>query len=84
MERKKPLTKRLYTLKEAAVYLGRKESGMRILMWNGQIPVVRGDGSRKCYFDIHDMDKFIEDNKHRDEFSLWMYNNSRTGRLLRK
>ena len=32
-----PPTKRLYTLKEAAVYLGHTEWGMRELIWYGQI-----------------------------------------------
>jgi lipoate-protein ligase A len=55
--------KRLYTLKEAAVYLGRSEWGMRELMWKRMIPVVRPDGGRKVFFDILDLDAFIERNK---------------------
>jgi hypothetical protein len=33
--------KRLYTLKEAAEYLGRSDWAMRELMWKGAIPYVR-------------------------------------------
>ena len=36
-----PLVKRLYTLKEAAEYLGRSEWGMRNLVWAQAIPVVK-------------------------------------------
>jgi len=58
-----PSGKRLYTLREAAVYLGRSEWGMRELMWKGTIPVVRPDGGRKVFFDILDLDSFIDKNK---------------------
>ncbi len=58
-----PLGKRLYTLKEGAKYLGRTEWGMRTLIWAGKIPIVRGDGSRKIYIDIADLEEFIEGNK---------------------
>jgi excisionase family DNA binding protein len=55
--------KRLYTLKEAARYLGRSDWGMRELMWAGKIPFVRPDGGRKIYFDVSDLDEYIEINK---------------------
>ena len=58
-----PLGKRLYTLKEAAHYLGRSVWGMRDLVWAQVIPVVMQRGSRKMYFDINDLDAFIEKNK---------------------
>ncbi|MEN6374586.1 MAG: helix-turn-helix domain-containing protein [Smithella sp.] len=58
-----PLCKRLYTLKEAAGYLGRSVWGMRDLIWAQIIPVVKQPGSRKIYLDIIDLDKFIEKNK---------------------
>jgi hypothetical protein len=41
-----PLRKRLYTLKEAAQYLGRSAWSMRELIWAGEIPIVRGNGNR--------------------------------------
>ena len=55
--------KRLYTLKEAARYLGRSEWGMRELIWGRAISVVRQDGGRKIYLDKVDLDNFIEKNK---------------------
>jgi excisionase family DNA binding protein len=58
-----PLSKRLYTLQEAANYLGRSVWGMRELIWSGIIPVVRPDGRRKIYLDIIDLDSFITKNK---------------------
>ena len=54
-------TKRLYNLKEAAEYLGRSEWSMRELQWKGALPVVR-DG-RRIYFDVKDLDRYIESNK---------------------
>ena len=53
--------KRLYNLKDAAVYLGRTVWGIRELIWSGRIPVIQ-DG-RKQYLDIYDLDKYIESNK---------------------
>ena len=55
--------KRLYTLKEAAEYLGRSEWGMRELIWAGRIPVVRPDGGRKIFLDIEDLNGFVTRNK---------------------
>jgi len=56
-----PLTKRLYDLKEAGVYLGRPVFSVRTLIWNGALPVIK-DG-RKMYLDIYDMDRYIDRNK---------------------
>jgi hypothetical protein len=56
-----PLTKRLYDLKEASVYLGRPIFSVRTLIWRGALPVIR-DG-RKMYLDVGDMDSYIEKNK---------------------
>jgi hypothetical protein len=57
------LTKRLYTLKEGAGYLGRSEWGMRELIWSGSIPVVRTEKGRKIFLDIEDLNDFINRNK---------------------
>ena len=57
------LCKRLFTLKEAAKYLGRSEWSMRELIWTGEIPVVRVEGGRKIFLDIQDLNKFIDRNK---------------------
>jgi len=58
-----PLAKRLYTLKEAAEYLGRSEWSMRELVWARKIPVVRQEGGRKIFVDILDLMEFVEKNK---------------------
>ncbi len=55
------LSKRLYTLKEAAEYLGRSEWGMRELIWAGKIPVVRE--GRKIFVDVDDLVAYVERNK---------------------
>ena len=57
------IRKRLYTLKEAAAYLGRSEWSMRELIWAGKIPVVRGGGRRKIFLDIMDLMEFVDGNK---------------------
>jgi excisionase family DNA binding protein len=53
--------KRLYSLPEAAVYLGRSTWSVRRLLWNGELPQVRA--GRRVHVDVHDMDAFIEHNK---------------------
>ncbi len=58
-----PVFKRLYTLKEAAEYLGRSEWSMRELIWAGRIPVVRSEGGRKIFIDIEDLNHLIDQNK---------------------
>jgi hypothetical protein len=58
-----PLRKRLYSLQEAAIFLGRTEWGMRELIWAGDIPVVRQDGGRKIYLDVEDLNAYVERNK---------------------
>ena len=58
-----PTFKLLYTLKEAAEYLGRSEWGMREVIWSGAIPVVRAEQGRKIFLDIEDLNDFINRNK---------------------
>lgn len=62
-ELKKPRgpLKRLYTLPEAAFYLGRTVDALREMIWAGKLRVVR-DGKR-ILLDIRDMDNFIEMSK---------------------
>jgi len=36
---------------------------MRELIWAGKIPIVRGDGDRKIFIDVKDIDDYIERNK---------------------
>ena len=52
------VTKRLYTIKEAACYLGRSVWGVREMLWAGKIPCIR-DG-KKILIDIMDMDQWID------------------------
>jgi hypothetical protein len=58
-----PMSKRLFTLKEAAVYLGRSEWGMRELVWKQALPVVKEEGARKIFIDILDLEIFVTRNK---------------------
>ena len=55
------IIKRLYTVEEAAMYLGRSEWSVRRLIWNGVLPQVKFD--RRVQVDIRDLDRFIEHNK---------------------
>ena len=55
--------KRLYSLREAAEYLGRSLWSMRELIWSGSIPVVKPEGARKFFLDIEDLNNFIDRNK---------------------
>jgi hypothetical protein len=57
----KNLAKRLYSLVEAAVYLGRTVGAIREIIWAGKISIVRFD--RRIYLDIGDLERFIEQNK---------------------
>lgn len=54
--------KRLYSVKEAAAYLGRSEWSVRRLLWSGLLPEVR-IAKRRVQVDIRDLDSFIEHNK---------------------
>lgn len=55
--------KRLYSIPEAAFYLGRTVDALREIIWAGRLPYVK-DG-RRVLIDIKDMDHFIERNKIR-------------------
>ena len=56
--------KRLYSLPEAAEYLGRSSWSVRRLIWNGDLPQVRA--GRRVHVDVRDMEAFIEKNKVRE------------------
>lgn len=56
-----PVRKRLYSIKDASVYLGRSVWAVREMLWAGKIPYVK-DGKR-ILLDIQDMDNWIEKNK---------------------
>jgi excisionase family DNA binding protein len=59
------LRKRLFSLPEAALYLGRSTWSVRRLIWSGEIPSVRAGGL--VHVDVQDMDGFIDRNKVREE-----------------
>ncbi len=56
--------KRLYSLSEAAIYLGRSTWSVRRLIWDGELPQVRV--GRRVHIDLRDMDAFIDQNKVRE------------------
>ncbi len=58
--------KRLYSVPEAACYLGRTVDGLREMLWAGKLPYIK-DG-RRVLLDVQDMDRYIEANKTRFEF----------------
>jgi len=62
-DRKQRPAQRLYDLKAAALYLGRPVSGVRGLIWSGQLPVIRSGRGGKQFVDVLDMDAYIEQNK---------------------
>jgi len=61
------LLKRLYSIPEAAQYLGRSPWSVRHLIWTGELPEVRA--GRRIHLDIKDMEAFIERNKLCEEKS---------------
>jgi len=56
-----PLPQRLFSLKEAGIFLGRTLWSMRELVWAGKIPIVR-DGKR-IFIDAVDLENYITKNK---------------------
>jgi excisionase family DNA binding protein len=53
--------KRLYTIPDAAEYLGRSPWAVRSMIWSGKLPAVR-DGKR-VLVDVYDLDRWIDNNK---------------------
>jgi excisionase family DNA binding protein len=58
--------KRLYSVEEAAIYLGRTTGAVREMLWAGKLPYVR-DG-RRILLDVRDMDAWIEKSKTRSTY----------------
>ncbi len=56
--------KRLFSIPEAAVYLGRSTWSVRHLIWNGELPQIKA--GRRVHVDLQDMEEFIERHKVRD------------------
>lgn len=57
------ITKRLYSIKEGAFYLGRTVGAVREMLWAGKMPYVK-DGKR-ILLDIQDMNEWIDRNRTR-------------------
>lgn len=58
--------KRLFTVPEAAYYLGRTVDALREIIWAGKLPYFK-DG-RRVLLDVRDLDDFIDRNKTRFTF----------------
>lgn len=58
--------KRLFSVPEAARYLGRTVWGIREMVYAGKIPCIK-DG-RRMLLDIRDMDSWIEEKRMRFSF----------------
>jgi hypothetical protein len=56
---KTDMERRLYDLDAAATYLGRAKSGVRHLIYSGELPVVQMGERGKQYVDIHDLNEYI-------------------------
>jgi hypothetical protein len=56
-----PTRKRLYTIPQAADYLGRSVWSIRRLIWGAVLPSVRVQG--RVHLDVTDMDALIERSK---------------------
>ena len=57
------MRQRLLSLKEAAIYLGRKEDSMRELVYSRAFKVIQLSEKSKIWIDLRDLDKWIESNK---------------------
>ncbi len=55
------IRKRLLTVEEAAVYLGRTKEAVQHLIAAGKLPTVKSD--RRVFLDIKDLDQWIEQSK---------------------
>ena len=65
IERKNNIECRLYDLDSAASYLGRAKSGVRHLIYSGELPVVQMGERGRQYIDIRDLEDFISEHKRR-------------------
>jgi excisionase family DNA binding protein len=55
------IRKRLLTVEEAAIYLGRTKEAVQHLVAAGKLPTVKSD--RRVFLDIRDLDLWIEQSK---------------------
>ncbi len=61
----KKISPRLLTVREAAEYIGRTETAVRELIWNGKLAHIRTD--RRVMLDIRDLDSWIDTNRVAEE-----------------
>ncbi len=54
------ITQNLYTIKEAAVFLGRSPWSVRELIWAGHLPVVRTRERGKQWIRRSSLDSFVQ------------------------
>jgi excisionase family DNA binding protein len=52
------ISKRLYTIEEAAFYLGRTAWSVRELIWKGHLPSVKV--GRRVHLDYNDLNQFVD------------------------
>ena len=55
------ISKRLYTIEEAAFYLGRTAWSVRELIWKGHLPSVKV--GRRVHLDYNDLNQFVDRHK---------------------
>ncbi len=55
------ISKRLYSINEASIYLGRSVWAVREMLWAGKLPFIK-DG-RRILLDILDLEKWIDQHK---------------------
>ncbi len=55
------ISKRLYSINEASIYLGRSVWALREMLWAGKLPYIK-DG-RRILLDILDLEKWIDQHK---------------------
>ena len=58
------IPKRLFTVSEAAYYLGHTIWGVRTLIWDGELPVVRKTPRGKQWITQEALDEFIQRHTH--------------------
>lgn len=56
-----PVSKRLFTKADAAVYLGTTVRGITYMIEEGRIPIVRN--GRRVLLDVRDLEAYVDKNK---------------------
>ena len=53
--------KRLYSIEEAAIFLGRPASSVRHLIWKGRLPYI--PEGKRLFLDVRDLEIYVNVNK---------------------